>query len=129
MSNRDPNEFFALTHPCGNCPFRSDKPSFLTPERAEGIASDLLKGDTFVCHKTLEYDCDDNGDEYTDQSAARMCAGARATLDRHAQSNSYTSPVVQSEQVALRLGFDFPHVADDVAVYDSFDEWIDAQEG
>ncbi|MEE9098374.1 hypothetical protein [Pseudarthrobacter phenanthrenivorans] len=57
---------FNLKQPCGACPFRTDRSLFLDPDRAREIAGHLHAGDSFHCHKTLDYSSEDGGGETTD---------------------------------------------------------------
>lgn len=62
---------FKLKAPCGNCPFRTDKPKqkgWLGRERAKEIYEALRNDKTFTCHKTI------NNDE-------QFCAGALILLE------------------------------------------------
>ena len=112
----DSQHFFDLVRPCGACPFRSDKDFFLPVERKEQIAESLRVGEAFTCHKTLEYT--DEGPHHIDRS--RACAGAAGTLANEGL------PEQQNRQVASRLGFPVPPLADDLPLYGSLQEWIDA---
>jgi hypothetical protein len=48
--------------PCDDCPFRTDRPPHgLRPERAAGIAADLMANGDFPCHKTVDYSGDSDG--------------------------------------------------------------------
>lgn len=54
---------FDLTRPCGNCPFRSDEPFYLRPERVReilggGKGKAWWPSPSFVCHKTIDYDAE-----------------------------------------------------------------------
>lgn len=118
MSNTpttDPAAIFALRRPCRDCPFRNDRTTFLTAERAHDLRAGLRRGDIFYCHKTINYDTGE-----ADLSNARRCAGAAAVLRNEG------SPPCQSEQIASRLGLATPHLDDDQPVYDSLDEWVEA---
>lgn len=64
---------FALTRPCGNCPFRSDRQPFLSRDRAQDIADSLEADASFHCHKTLSYESEDGSAELTESS--KHCAG------------------------------------------------------
>ena len=62
---------FKLKAPCGNCPFRTDKPNqegWLGRERAKEIYEALRNDKTFTCHKTI------NNNE-------QFCAGALILLE------------------------------------------------
>lgn len=83
---------FALSRPCGNCPFLKDGAIDLAPGRLEMIVAGLLSDDlsTFHCHKTV----------YRQSSLTRrpkgqqsMCAGAMIYLEK-----------VNRPTVAMRLG-------------------------
>lgn len=71
---------FEMTSPCENCPFRTDKPFFLGPERAREIADALFADKTFSCHKTVDYakreDYEDGEERATPPGAGR--GGARS---------------------------------------------------
>ncbi len=114
---------FTMTSPCGNCPFRSDKPFFLAEGRAEEITNNLLSGGTFPCHKTVDYDHPDDEDGegvVTDDSI--HCAGALIMLEK------MESPS-QMMRIAERLGmYDRTKLKMDAPVYDSADEMIETIE-
>lgn len=125
MSDLDPTRYFGLKKPCAHCPFRADRVFPLHHERRVEIAADLMRGEEFVCHKTITYLDDDSDDEdadtthtATDQTHARSCAGARETARR----SGITS---QPEQIARRLGCDVPDVDTASPVYDNLAQWID----
>lgn len=75
---------YDLTSPCGNCPFRSDKPFHLRRGRMVEILRTLIYGDsTFTCHKTSHgsgYDDDEPEDPPTQPE--QQCAGALILLHR-----------------------------------------------
>lgn len=59
---------------CDQCPFRKDVAPFLHPERASEIANHTWNPyNTFPCHKTLEYD--NNEDELCTTEKSKQCAG------------------------------------------------------
>jgi hypothetical protein len=64
--------------PCKHCPFRSDVKPYLHPERAAEIAyaSENPYSD-FTCHKTIEYDGDEDafGNSTGNLSQSKTCAG------------------------------------------------------
>lgn len=64
--------------PCKHCPYRRDVKPFLTPERGEELAY-LPQNpyNEFHCHKTIEYDGDEDhqGRPTEDFSKIQMCAG------------------------------------------------------
>ncbi len=66
-----------MVRPCGDCPFRSDTPCFLTPENAilslEGI---ILQGQPFACHKTVEYSVQGSYEQGKVTADSQHCAGA-----------------------------------------------------
>ncbi len=64
---------FKLTHPCRDCPFRTDIDFPLAPGRAREIAESLEAG-SFPCHKTVDYGLDDLVDQLND--GTQHCAGA-----------------------------------------------------
>lgn len=112
MSSLSPDDYFSLTKPCGNCPFRSDRDFPLHPERAASIADGLSAGGSFVCHKTISHN-----DDGTDQSEARMCAGARGTA-------AASGTVSQVEQIATRLGFTVPPLYADLPLFSGLAAWV-----
>lgn len=127
MSRLQPEEYFALTHACKHCPFRTDIQQYLGPERKEDIAASLRRGEEFVCHKTVNYSDGDDSDNSTEnpetndgQDNARACAGARSVAHKE-------GIVSQMEQIATRLGFAVSIPQSDKLTYNSFDEWINSE--
>lgn len=83
---------FRLRRPCSDCPFRADRPGFLSGPRAEGIVSGVVHGDApFHCHKTVHYDDDDDGEAVVD-AGSQFCAGALLLMEREhtLDANVYT---------------------------------------
>lgn len=86
---------FDLIRPCAKCPFRSDVPGFLHPERATEIADALLAGHVFSCHATVDYDAmpEDEFDEEEEQTLRmpgkdeQHCAGAMIFLEAQNRPN------------------------------------------
>lgn len=66
---------FDLKRPCKACPFRTDRPGYLDPERAAEIATSLMDDDYswFGCHETTI--ADDNGDLHCGDET-QHCQGA-----------------------------------------------------
>lgn len=116
---------FDLTSPCGDCPFRSDKPFHLSPERVRQI---LGGGDhwwpaaSFPCHRTIIYGDDENGDTTTIPPSAQQCAGVMAILHRENRPND-------AMQVVERWGLWNPAALDPTApFYASTEDAIRGQE-
>lgn len=64
--------------PCKNCPFRSDIKPFLHPKRAAELAYSASNPySDFPCHKTFDYDGDEDdfGRKTGDFSQQKTCAG------------------------------------------------------
>ena len=80
---------FDLVRPCKDCPFRTDIKGYLTPGRVREIADSLLlQQATFTCHKTNEFEDDDDGVTVTVQTAdSQHCAGALIFLERMQRPN------------------------------------------
>lgn len=131
---------FGLRVPCTNCPFRSQPPPQHTgpgdglfhglhPERVQGIAQSLDSGQTFPCHKTVDYTEDEDGEPYEDTDDSQACAGALATMAR--EDNLMANFHLRLRAMASGKGEQFVHefVAsldlDDAPVYDSLEEWVE----
>lgn len=109
---------FALKRPCGNCPFRSDRPAFLNRARAQEIADSLDADASFHCHKTLDYSGEDGAPEVT--NASKHCAGALIMLELEEKPN-------QMMRIGERLGmYDRDLLDMDAPVHASLEEWVDA---
>jgi hypothetical protein len=112
---------FSLRGPCADCPFRNDRPFFLTPERVDEIADSLHADLGFSCHKTNAFDEDDGQAVVTENS--RECGGVMAMLERMDRPS-------QVMRIGERLGmYDRHRIDSDAPVYDSIDEWRDAKNG
>ena len=103
---------FDLTRPCGNCPFRSDRPFHLNPERVRGILGGDRHGqwwpaESFPCHKSIIYT--DDGETITPDSA-QQCAGVMGILHRENRPNT-------AMQLAERLGLWSPKSLDQTAPF------------
>lgn len=110
---------FALKRPCGNCPFRADRPAFLDRDRAQEIADSLEADASFHCHKTLDYDTEDGSGEVTDSS--KHCAGALIILEREESPS-------QMMRIGERLGmYDRDLLDMDAPVHESLSAWVLAQ--
>lgn len=71
---------FDLCRPCAECPFRTDRPGYLTRASAQSITDALIQHDqTFACHKTVDYSATDAGEVTSD---SQHCAGALLLLER-----------------------------------------------
>lgn len=106
-------DYLKLTRPCGGCPFIEGRFQGLAADRRAQIAESLRRGESFTCHRTIDYGADvEQGDR------ARLCAGAVATLE----ASGEREPTIR--QVARRLGVDVPDVAADGVT--TLDEWIAA---
>lgn len=106
---------FRLRKVCDNCPFRNDAPFYLDPRRVVEIEQALERGETFHCHKTIEYT--DEGDaEIKDKT--QMCAGAIATITKGGTANA-------TLQIGERLGIRDPEEFDheSMPTYNSLAEW------
>jgi hypothetical protein len=110
---------FALRKPCGDCPFRADKPFHLTPERAKQFADDLANGSGFNCHKTVEFGDTEAGEPVQIvRENTNWCAGALITLEKSGLSN-------QQVRIAQRLGaYDPTRLDMDAPVYPSLSAWV-----
>lgn len=66
-----------MKKPCQHCPFRNDVKPFLRPERAEELAYSVSNPfNDFPCHKTTEYDEDDDGNgDMLHAETSKTCAG------------------------------------------------------
>lgn len=118
---------FDLTRPCGNCPFRSDRPFHMRPDRVRQILGGARDrrwwpAQSFPCHKTIIYGEDENGNEKTTiPASAQQCAGVMAILHREERPND-------AMQIAERLGLWDPATLDPTApFYQSTQAAIDGQ--
>ena len=90
----DPQKYFSLKSPCGQCPFRTDRPFHLRTSRVVEICDSLMMGQSFPCHKTTEFD--DDG-ACIPHDGERHCAGATIMLESMNKPN-------QIMRVAERIG-------------------------
>ena len=110
---------YRMSKPCPKCPFRSDIPKYLRPERAQQIADSLYDGAEFPCHQTTEEVEDEDGmGERVATAKSAACAGALITMEKEGFSN-------QMVRIAERLGM-YDHQALDMEapVYGSLSEWV-----
>lgn len=115
---------FDMTTPCDNCPFRTEPPFYGGLQRAQEIADALERGQTFQCHKTVEYvDSDDNdGETSVPTPGDQHCAGALILLERNGMPG-------QLARIAERFGMYDPSKLDmDAPVYDDLEQFVEAME-
>jgi hypothetical protein len=99
----------SLVTPCPDCPFRTDVARFLGPGRYADIAEQILdRGESFSCHKTVDYSRSNKGRLHEKTCA---CAGAMIFMTHCERPN-------QLMQVMERLGaFDPSRLNMDAPVY------------
>ena len=118
---------FKLRRPCGQCPFRNDRPGFLNAGRVGEITHAILKDNkTFSCHKTLDGEWAEDQDEsaeahYHPGPEEQMCAGALVLIEKTGAAN-------QMVQLAERFGL-WDRLTLDMTspVFDTAEEMIAAQ--
>lgn len=118
---------YRLTKPCHDCPFRNDRPGYLTKARVEEIWDSLVTSG-FPCHKTTVHvmvqnpdDPDEFEDDVQETENSQQCAGMLILLEKQKKPS-------QLMQVMERLDVYHPEKLDmSQPVYDSWDEMIEAQ--
>lgn len=111
---------FRLQRPCVNCPFRKGQGELF--QLREQRLLDIVAATSFQCHKTVDYDTDD---DCTGRPGDRpqQCAGLMAVLHREGRPN-------QIMQVAERLGALDPERLDPQhEAYGSLEEVLKAHAG
>jgi hypothetical protein len=126
---------YDLTRPCASCPFRTDRPFALHPERGREIMQALDRGGTFQCHKTVDYAEDSEaGDEPRQTPKDQHCAGALLLLEHEGRGKAVggTGPgcvTNQQARFAARFGMFDPDKLDGTSpVYRTRREWFKALE-
>lgn len=114
-----------LKRPCAKCPFRTDVEPYLRAERVAEISEGLLRGQSFPCHETVNYDeeehDEDGGTGQTlDSSGQAQCAGAEIMLAHHGTST-------QMSRIAESLGLPVAELDMDSPVYKSTILFVRAQ--
>lgn len=118
MHKTDP---YGITTPCDSCPFRNDIDPFLTYDRVREIEYALQRGE-FPCHKTVDYDSEDEDGDETSTENAKHCAGALILLEKLNRPS-------QMMRICERVGlYDRSKLNMDAPVFKSFDEMAKAQE-
>ena len=112
---------YCKTTPCADCPFRNDRPGYLTRARVRDMERGLDRGE-FPCHKTTVPEVEGDGEGARVATADSLhCAGALILMEKLERSS-------QMMRIAERLGmYDASKLDMDAPVYDSFDEMIEAQ--
>lgn len=120
---------FDLRRPCKECPFRNDRPGYLTRERARQIAHALDPGrpdlgGSFTCHKTtVPADDEDEDGDMMDGPNAQHCAGALIMLEKSGRTDHN-----QILRIMGRLGAYDPDKLDlDAPIHESAEAFIKAQ--
>lgn len=84
-----------MSTPCEHCPFRTDIKGYLRRDRVVEIAESLFRGASFPCHKTTDWD--DEEDDLVEPDDSVQCAGAEIFLAKQGTST-------QMSRIAGRLG-------------------------
>jgi len=112
---------FNLRRPCGDCPFRDDKPFYLGESRREEIVESITTGDqSFQCHQTTHHDGEHFDDEgyYHAEGDEEHCAGAMTLLEKNGRAN-------QMMRIAERIGlYDRSALDMEAPVYDMPEEFV-----
>jgi hypothetical protein len=109
---------FDLVRPCAECPFRNDRPGYLTRERVTHIVSSLLHDASFTCHKTTRFSDDGKCVPHSDE---QHCAGAAIFLERQDRPNQWM-------RWMERLGaYDRSKLDMEAPVFETLDEMKQAQ--
>lgn len=123
-----PGEY--MHRPCPECPFQragpGRNPVRLRRGRISEIAGNILSpfGGEFPCHKTVDYDSDDDyGDDdgacARDTTGEHHCAGALIFAEKHDHST-------QLMRISERLGLYRPEELEGYdAVFDDVEEWLE----
>jgi hypothetical protein len=108
---------FDLKRPCPACPFRSDVTPYIRAARVKEIERGLVREQgTFACHKTVDYENEDEDGEaeHCPSEGEQHCAGALILLERIGRPN-------QMMRIAERLGmYDAGALDIEAPVYGSF---------
>lgn len=87
---------------CDNCPFAPSGPGLalrksLRPGRFNAIAQAVFQGIPFWCHKTTDWDAEENedGDEYTLVGRERECGGSVAFRRRAQEARAEREALVE----------------------------------
>ena len=108
---------YNLKRPCAKCPFRTDIPAYLRPERAQEIVNALVTSE-FPCHETIDYSDDSDGRE---TAKTAHCAGALIMLEHMEQPS-------QMMRICERLGFyDRTKLDMNAPVFTDAEDFIEAQ--
>lgn len=104
--------------PCANCPFRTDIPAFLTKGRAREIMRALQADRHFHCHKTLNYEGENEG---AHKENTAICAGFAIIAERMKRPT-------QLMRVAERIGcYDYRKLNMDAPTHQTPEAFIKAQ--
>lgn len=114
---------FNLTKPCSNCPFRNDKPIYLTIGRIKEIYNGLTKKDqSFSCHKTVDYSDFEEIENYKRKNTESFCAGALIFLKNN--NRLYDNKLIRVSAI-FKL-FDDSKLDLDSPIYKNYNEMINA---
>lgn len=112
---------YSMTSPCVGCPFRTDTPGFLRPDRVREIEASLDRAE-FPCHKTTNASREDEDGEYVNDGKEIHCAGALILLEKLDRPS-------QMMRICERLGiYDRSKLNMSAPVFESFDEMEDHHE-
>ena len=116
---------YALVRPCKHCPFRNNIKPYLNFERAYEIAESIGNGLPFHCHETTTFEEDEEGEEIVGTNdKSKMCAGSLILAKK---DGVLFNGIIH--RLGVILGYFDPHALDMTStVYDSFEEFIEAQD-
>jgi hypothetical protein len=81
---------FDLKRPCKDCPFLKDGTMLhtLDPGRIEGIVESLHEDFPFRCHKTIDYQKEDDEGSIPFEEGNNLCAGSLIYLQKCGKTNT-----------------------------------------
>jgi hypothetical protein len=108
--------------PCKHCPFLSDIPGYLHPERAEDIADSLLHDGFFPCHKTVDY----SGEKPQQTQDSKACMGAVLFLENIAGGGCRSNVMFRLAMMRGDFGVEDLRKSDEV--YRTVSDFVEAME-
>lgn len=106
---------FDMTDPCMMCPFRTDRPHYMSSQKANDFAVRILTGETFYCHHA------------SSNERQQQCVGTTILLEKLHRPNTAMG-IGEAIDPSVLGHYDYRRPNMSAPVFNTFGQWVEAIE-